>query len=308
VIGIDDPIRGEVPKAFIVPKLGASIDEKDILEFCRQNLGGYKVPRAIEVIDEIPKNVTGKILKRALRRIDAGLPPEEDDEDEFDEEEEVMEIDDGEVESVDEAEEAPAPQAGGMSIEEQMQMLEGGGMPAPPSGDGMSLEEQMRQMEGGGVPPSGGMSLEEQMRQMEGGGGMGTAPPSDVPDYVPGDDVGFEEHLRNLVMEVPGGIAGSISGYDGIGIASFSNDPDFEQVTADAEMASVRGGIRKAAESLQAGNPVEAYFLSGRFGFIIKAIGTQYFVTLVLEASELNWGLTRLQVNKIVPFIERELF
>ncbi len=311
VIGADDPIRGEVPKAFIVPKLGATIDEKDVLEFCRQNLAGYKVPRAIEVIDEIPKNVTGKILKRALRRIDAGLPPEEE-EDDLDGDEEIMEVDDSEVESVDEVEDTPTPPAGGMSVEEQMRLLEGGGMPAPPSDGGMNLDEQMRQMEGGGMPPAGGMSLEDQMRQMEAeaGGGMGAASPApeDVPDYTPGDGVGFEEHLRNLVMEVPGGIVGSISGYDGIGIASFSNDPDFEMVIADAEMASVMGAIKKAAESLQAGNPMEAYFLSGRFGFIIKAIGPQYFVTIILEASELNWGLTRLQVNKIVPFIERELF
>ncbi|MCP4402381.1 MAG: long-chain fatty acid--CoA ligase [bacterium] len=312
VIGADDPIRGEVPKAFIVPKLGATIDEKDVLEFCRQNLAGYKVPRAIEVIDEIPKNVTGKILKRALRRIDAGLPPEEE-EDDLDGDEEIMEVDDSEVESVDEVEDTPAPPAGGMSVEEQMRLLEGGGMPAPPSDGGMNLDEQMRQMEGGGgMPPADGMSLEDQMRQMEAeaGGGMGSASPApeDVPDYTPGDGVDFEEHLRNLVMEVPGGIVGSISGYDGIGIASFSNDPDFEMVIADAEMASVMGAIKKAAESLQAGNPMEAYFLSGRFGFIIKAIGPQYFVTIILEASELNWGLTRLQVNKIVPFIERELF
>ena len=312
VIGASDPIRGEVPKAFIVPKLGASIDEKDILDFCRQNLGAYKVPRAIEVIDEIPKNVTGKILKRALRRIDAGLPPEEEDDD-LDEDDEIMEVDDSDVESIDDVEEVPAPPVGGMSFEEQIRQMEAaGGMPAPPSGGGMSIEEQMRQMEAGGgmsAPPSGGgMSLEEQMRQMEGGGGMGTAQPENVPDYEPGDDVGFEDHLRNMVMALPGGVAGSISGYDGIGIAAFSNDPDFEQVIADAEMASVMGAIKKAAESLQAGNPVEAYFLSGRYGFIIKAIGTQYFVTIVLEASELNWGLTRLQINKIVPFIERELF
>ena len=222
-----------------------------------------------------------------------------------------MEVDDSELESVDEAEEISALPAGGMSVEEQMRLLESGGVPTPPPpGGGMSLEEQMRQMEGGGTPPADGMSLEEQMRQMEAqaGGGMGSPPPADVPDYAPGDDVGFEEHLRNLVMELRGGIAGSISGYDGIGIAAFSNDPDFDQVIADAEMASVMGAIRKAAESLQAGNPAEAYFLSGRFGFIIKAIGTQYFVTIILEASELNWGLTRLQVNKIVPFIERELF
>ncbi|PID57854.1 hypothetical protein CSB45_06445 [candidate division KSB3 bacterium] len=297
VIGVEDQIRGEVPKAFIAPKLGASIDEKDILDFCRQNLGAYKVPRVIEVVDEIPKNVTGKILKRALRRIHAGLPPEEDDEMDFDEEEETMEVDDTEVEGIVEAadtDHAPSLPTGGdmMSIEEQMRMLESGAVPptAPLPGEGKSLEEQMRQMEN-----SSGME-------------MGSVPSVNAPENKPGDEADFEGHLRNLVMEVPGGIAGSISGYDGIGIASFSSDPDFEIVIADAEMASVMGAIKKAAQSLHADNPLEAYFLSGRYGFIIKAVGAQYLVTIILEASELNWGLTRLQLNKIIPFIERELY
>lgn len=289
VIGIEDPIRGEVPKAYITVKLGASIDEKDILAFCRKHLAPYKVPREIEVIDEIPKNVTGKILKRTLRRLAAGLPAEEDDEDDDFGEDEIEEFED-EIEDVEEV------------IEEEP-------MEAPTAG-GMSLEEQMRQMESGGgmAPPAGGLSLEEQMRQMESGGGM-VSPAPKAPRPTPSDGgVGFEEHLRNLVMEVPGGIAGSIADIDGIGIASFTTDPDFPMQIADAEIASILNAFRKAANSLQSGSPQEAFLVSDRYGLALKSVKNQYMISLIVEANELNWGLTRVQINKIVPLIEQELF
>ncbi len=287
VIGIEDPIRGEVPKAYIVPKLGATVDEKDVLEFCRQHLASFKIPRSIEIIDEIPKNVTGKILKRVLRRIAAGLPADED-EDDFDED-----FEDEEDEELEGAAEVVEPAL------------------APPAG-GMNLEEQMRQMEGAAMPPpAGGMSLEEQMRQMEGAAGARPSVPSTVaPQELTSPDggaVALDEFLRRLVMEIPGGLAGSIAGMDGIGIVSFSNDPDFPTPVADAELAAVMGTIGKAAESLSAGNPKEAYFVADRYGFVIKQV-SQYLIMLVVEATELNWGLTRLHLNKLVPFVEKELF
>jgi predicted regulator of Ras-like GTPase activity (Roadblock/LC7/MglB family) len=320
VIGIEDAIRGEIPKAYIVPKLGATIDEKDVLAFCRKHLAQFKIPRSIEIIDEIPKNVTGKILKRVLRRIAAGLPADEDedefDDDDFGSEEEVLGVDETELEEVEEVMEeepsAPVPPAGGMSLEEQMRQMESGAMPTPPPAGGMSLEDQMQQMEAGAMPtppPAGGMSLEEQMRQMETGGvGMPSAPPQPQAPSYEGEPVGFDEALRNLVMEIAGGIAGSIAGIDGIGIASFSTDPDFPTTIADAELASVIGTMRKTAQSLSAGTPKEAFFVVDRYGFVVKMIRDQYLVTLVVEASELNWGLIRLHLNKIVPQIERELF
>jgi predicted regulator of Ras-like GTPase activity (Roadblock/LC7/MglB family) len=177
----------------------------------------------------------------------------------------------------------------------------------------MSLEEQMRQMEAGAMPaPAGGMTLEEQMRQME-AEAMGPSPSPVVqqepePSYPDEEAVSFNEHLRDLVMEIPGGIAGSIAAYDGIGIASFSTDPDFQMTIAEAEFASIMGAMRKAATSLFSGEPQEAYFVAEKLGFVVKTIRSQYFVTLVVEASELNWGLTRLHLKKIIPLIEKELF
>lgn len=66
VIGVPDPKWGEVPKAFIVPKPGTNPSVEDIIEFCRENMARFKVPKSIEFGD-LPKTATGKIMKYELR-------------------------------------------------------------------------------------------------------------------------------------------------------------------------------------------------------------------------------------------------
>ncbi len=66
VIGLKDEVRGEVPKAFVIPREGETTDEKELRSFCRENLAHYKVPKYIEVVPDLPRTPTGKILKRAL--------------------------------------------------------------------------------------------------------------------------------------------------------------------------------------------------------------------------------------------------
>jgi fatty-acyl-CoA synthase len=65
VIGVRDDEWGERVCAFVVPR--ASLDEADLIAFAKRHLAGPKVPREIRVIDELPKNPTGKVLKRELR-------------------------------------------------------------------------------------------------------------------------------------------------------------------------------------------------------------------------------------------------
>ena len=65
-IGIKDDKSGEVVKVFIVKK-DKSLKEKEVIEFCRENLTGYKVPKQIAFITELPKTPVGKILRRELR-------------------------------------------------------------------------------------------------------------------------------------------------------------------------------------------------------------------------------------------------
>ncbi|OXT01735.1 long-chain fatty acid--CoA ligase [Notoacmeibacter marinus] len=66
-IGVPDEKSGEVPKLFVVRKEGSTIDETEILKYCRENLTGYKRPRKIEFRDELPKSPVGKILRKDLR-------------------------------------------------------------------------------------------------------------------------------------------------------------------------------------------------------------------------------------------------
>ena len=65
-IGIDDAKRGQAVKAFIV-KQDKSLTEDEVIEFCKENLTGYKRPRHIEFCDELPKSTVGKILRNELR-------------------------------------------------------------------------------------------------------------------------------------------------------------------------------------------------------------------------------------------------
>ena len=68
VVGVLDDYRGETVKAFVSFKEGASATTDELIAFCKENLAAYKVPRIVEVRQELPKTVTGKILRRQLRK------------------------------------------------------------------------------------------------------------------------------------------------------------------------------------------------------------------------------------------------
>jgi fatty-acyl-CoA synthase len=67
VFGVDDEEFGQRLKAVVVLRDGASVSEKDIKAHVKSNLAGYKVPREVEFVDELPRTSTGKVLKRELR-------------------------------------------------------------------------------------------------------------------------------------------------------------------------------------------------------------------------------------------------
>ena len=73
VIPVPDNKWGEVPKAFVVLKPGEQATKPELIEFCRARMAHYKTPRSVEFIPTLPKNGTGKTLKRELRKAHWGV-------------------------------------------------------------------------------------------------------------------------------------------------------------------------------------------------------------------------------------------
>jgi fatty-acyl-CoA synthase len=67
VVGVDDPEWGERVRAFVVRVAGTSLDEGGVKAWCRERLAGPKLPRDVVFLDALPRNPTGKVLKRELR-------------------------------------------------------------------------------------------------------------------------------------------------------------------------------------------------------------------------------------------------
>ena len=67
---LPDQFKGEVAKAYVVCRHGASATEDEIISLCREQLASYKLPRSVQFVDELPKTSTGKILRRMLRTLE----------------------------------------------------------------------------------------------------------------------------------------------------------------------------------------------------------------------------------------------
>ncbi len=68
VIGVPDERLGEVGMAFVVARPGATLSGSDVVAWSRDQMANYKVPRTVEIVDELPLNATGKVMKDVLRQ------------------------------------------------------------------------------------------------------------------------------------------------------------------------------------------------------------------------------------------------
>jgi long-chain acyl-CoA synthetase len=77
VAGLPDEVKGEIAKAWIIPRPGATVSGVEIRAHCRERLAPYKVPAEYEIVTELPKSQVGKVLRRMLRQqeLDKGRQP-----------------------------------------------------------------------------------------------------------------------------------------------------------------------------------------------------------------------------------------
>jgi long-chain acyl-CoA synthetase len=67
VVGVPDEYRGETVKAYVSLKPGLAATQEELIEFCKQQMAAYKYPRSIDFLDDLPKTISGKTLRRELR-------------------------------------------------------------------------------------------------------------------------------------------------------------------------------------------------------------------------------------------------
>ena len=65
-----DELKGEIAKAYVVARSGIEVTEESILNFCRERLAAYKVPRQVQFVADLPKTSTGKVMRRQLKTLD----------------------------------------------------------------------------------------------------------------------------------------------------------------------------------------------------------------------------------------------
>lgn len=70
VVSMRHLVNGEIPRAFVVLKEGASVTDRDIIEYCKGKLANYKIPRKVDFVESLPTSPSGKILRRKLRELE----------------------------------------------------------------------------------------------------------------------------------------------------------------------------------------------------------------------------------------------
>jgi predicted regulator of Ras-like GTPase activity (Roadblock/LC7/MglB family) len=116
----------------------------------------------------------------------------------------------------------------------------------------------------------------------------------------------FREALRNIVENTDGGVAGLIMDSEGISVEAYTKDDTLDITTIGIEFGVVLGSIRRAAESLEAGEPREVAIATERMVTLIRTLGDNYFLALALRP-EGNLGKGRFLMRTAAPTLLAEL-
>jgi predicted regulator of Ras-like GTPase activity (Roadblock/LC7/MglB family) len=119
----------------------------------------------------------------------------------------------------------------------------------------------------------------------------------------------FQDHLKKLVDNTEGGLAGLLMGFDGIAVETYvtsdpSGAPDIN--TIGMEFSFLLTQVKKAAESLELGGVNEVSIRTDRLTVVMRTLTTEYFVALALR-SEGNFGKGRYLLRVVSPKLQAEL-
>lgn len=116
----------------------------------------------------------------------------------------------------------------------------------------------------------------------------------------------YQRYIRQVVEKVPGALAASIVGADGISLAGFSPIANFDFGLVDAELASVHRAAQNATRGMSAGGVQEIVVVSDRATFLMRPAGPDFYITITLRGEQ-SLGVARLVAKKLAADIARML-
>jgi len=117
----------------------------------------------------------------------------------------------------------------------------------------------------------------------------------------------YRRVLKNLQEMVPGAVAATFAGTDGIGIALYHVDPNYDSAVADAELAGLLQVAGRAGESLGLGEVEESILTTPKGTVVLKGVGKEFYIGLLLQGPSPNLGLARLHLRRVAAELAQSI-
>ncbi len=111
----------------------------------------------------------------------------------------------------------------------------------------------------------------------------------------------LHEEIKRIAEKIPGCLYASLVGYDGITVAQFVVEVNFDVNLYDAELSSLMLTSKEIRKNLNLGTETELIWLTQNFFFIIQPVGEDYFIYACLKPVGSNPGVARIEMNKAKP-------